>query len=149
MEDSSSQQQFLSRLLGPISLLLRYRDGMLGHFVKGVCQRVVQQSQDTQQQQVEGTPSGTGVITGEHDAGVPSPKENVAEVYVQALLLTLKSKDPASIVELVYSRTELRVLLLSAAEDIQKAVAGGHLTHLGNKLLHQVKLFGSESRDLY
>lgn len=128
MDEASAQQQHLARLLGPITLILRFRSGMLGQFVEGVSQRVVQQKEkmDTS-------------TSGKEDA--PAKRMNVAEVHMNVLLLVLKSKDPVSMVELVRSSSELQSKWVSAAEDIEKSVSGGHLSHLGSKLLHQVKLF--------
>ena len=59
---------------------------------------------------------------------------------MNALLLALKTKDPVSIVELVRSSDEMQITLLSAVVGIDQAVAGGHLAHLGSKLVHQAKL---------
>mmetsp|Transcript_21091 Transcript_21091/g.38139 ORF Transcript_21091/g.38139 Transcript_21091/m.38139 type:complete len:1184 (-) Transcript_21091:33-3584(-) len=138
MDDLTAQQQYLARLLGPITMLLRYRHGMFGHFLEGVCGRVVRQSQDTEQQEESTTSGKDASVTEQGDA--PSKKINVAEVHMKALLLVLKSKEPVSMVDLVRNNKQLKVILLSAAEDIQKTVSGGHLAHLGNKLLHQAKL---------
>lgn len=136
IDDLMVQQQYLARLLGPITVLLRYRGGMFGHFAGAICKRVVQHSQDPPQQD-EVTPSVKGV-TGQE--GAPCKKINAVEVHLKALLQVLKSKEPASIVDLVRNSDELPSILMSGTKVIQKAVSGGHLAHLGSKLLHQAKL---------
>jgi len=138
VDDSMVQQQYLARLLGPITVLLRYRPGMCGRFAEEIHKRVVQQSQDTPQQE-EGTPSGKdSSVTGRE--GTPSNKINTTEVHLEALLLVLKSKVPVSVADLVRSSNDLQDTLVSAAGGIHKSVSGGYLAHLGNKLLHQAKL---------
>mmetsp|Transcript_25518 Transcript_25518/g.48681 ORF Transcript_25518/g.48681 Transcript_25518/m.48681 type:complete len:203 (+) Transcript_25518:3-611(+) len=136
IDDLMVQQQYLARLLGPITVLLRYRGGMFGHFAGAICKRVVQHSQDPPQQD-EVNPSVKGV-TGQE--GAPCKKINAVEVHLKALLQVLKSKEPASIVDLVRNSDELPSILMSGTKVIQKAVSGGHLAHLGSKLLHQAKL---------
>ena len=127
MDDLEVQQQYLARLLGPITLLLRYRKGMFDQFIKAVTNRVTQQKETLVEE------------TGKED--VSSSKQiNVTEVLMKALLLVLKSKEPVSIVELVRDNKELQSTLLDAAEQMEKAVSRGHLSHLGNKIRHTVKL---------
>ena len=126
MDDLEIQQQYLAKLLGPITLLLRYRKGMFDQFIKVIVRRVTQQRETL----VEET----------EKEDVPSKQINVAEVLMKALLLVLKSKEPATIVELVRDNKELQSTLLDAAEQMEKAISGGHLSHLGNKIMHTVKL---------
>jgi len=127
MDDLEIQQQYLAKLLGPITLLLRYRKGMFDQFIKAVTCRVTQQKETLVEE------------TGKED--VSSSKQiNVTEVLMKALLLVLKSKEPVSTVELVRDNKELQSTLLDAAEQMEKTVSGGHLSHLGNKIRHTVKL---------
>jgi len=127
MDDLEVQQQYLARLLGPITLLLRYRKGVFDQFIKAITNRVTQQKETLVEE------------TGKED--VSSSKQiNVTEVLMKALLLVLKSKEPVSIVELVRDNKELQSTLLDAAEQIEKTVSGGHLSHLGNKIMHTVNL---------
>ncbi|KAL9183677.1 hypothetical protein ACHAXT_004533 [Thalassiosira profunda] len=126
MDDLVEQQQYLAQLLGPITLLLRYRKGMFRHFVEQISRRVL--LSQTQPQHENSS-----------EVGKSTKKMDVAEVHMKALLLVLKSKDPASIADLVRSSEELQTFLIAASEDIEKSVSGGHLSHLGNKLLHQAK----------
>mmetsp|Transcript_1828 Transcript_1828/g.3746 ORF Transcript_1828/g.3746 Transcript_1828/m.3746 type:complete len:331 (-) Transcript_1828:531-1523(-) len=141
MDDLEVQQQYLARLLGPITLLLRYRHGMFDRFLEEICRRVVvQRSQESKGgQQEECHSEGANGATQE---GVPSNRKiDVVEVHMKALLLVLKSKEPASFVDLVRgSDNGLEARLLSTVENIQKSVAGGHLGHLGSKLMHQANL---------
>jgi hypothetical protein len=133
--DDSQQHQYLARLLGPITLILRYRHGIFGHFVS---RRVVQVN-NTKEEQEEGKESH---VRDEFNVMEQQPGEtvNVEEVHMKALLLVLKSKDPASMADLVRSSNELQSTLLSSTKDIEKSVSGGHLAHLGSKLLHQAEL---------
>ena len=124
MDDLVEQQQYLARLLGPVTLLLRYRKGMFRHFVEQISRRVL--LSQTQPQH-------------ENSSDKSTKKMDVAEVHMKALLLVLKSKDPASIADLVRSSDELQTSLIAAAEGTEKSVSGGHLAHLGSKLLHQAK----------
>ena len=127
MDDLEIQQQYLAKLLGPITLLLRYRKGMFDQFIKAVTNRVTQQKETLVEE------------TGKED--VSSSKQiNVTEVLMKALLLVLKSKEPVSIVELVRDYEEIQTALLGAAEQMEKIVTGGHLSHLGSKIMHTVKL---------
>ena len=121
MDDLTVQHNFLARLLGPVTLLLRYRQGMFGQFIQDLSGRVVQQREEQKPDEE------------------PVKQINVAEVHMKALLLVLKSKDPASIVELVRSSNELQTDLLLCAEAMEKAV-GGHLNHISSKLVHRAKL---------
>ena len=132
MDDLEVQQQYLARLLGPITLLLRFRRGMFGQFVDAVSRRVIEQNKEQDKD------SNTAAL--EDQEGSQPSKTQVTEVHMNALLLVLKSKDPVSIVELVRNSNELQVSLLSAAEKIEQSVSGGHLAHLGSKLVHQTKL---------
>ena len=127
-------EQFLGRLLGPVTILLRYCRGMLENFVVRVTLRIVTESKENTASEC----SGSNVPVARKD--VSSNKVNTTEVLMKTLLLILKSKYPASLADLVRSCTDLSDTLLSAAVDIEKAVARGHLAHLGSKLLHQVKI---------
>ena len=133
MDDLEVQQQYLARLLGPITLLLRFRRGMFGQFVETVSRRVVQQNKEQDKD------SNTAALE-DQEGSQPSKTIQVAEVHMNALLLVLKSKVPVSIVELVRNSNELQVSLLSSAEKIEHSVSGRHLAHLGSKLVHQTKL---------
>jgi len=126
MDDLEIQQQYLAKLLGPITLLLRYRKGMFDQFITAITCRVTQQKE---------------ILVEETDKeDIPSKQINVTEVLMKALLLVLKSKEPTSIVELVRDNKELQSTLLNAAEQMEKTVSGGYLSHLGNKIRHTVKL---------
>ena len=127
-------EQFLARLLGPVTILLRYCRGMLEKFVARVTLQIVTESKESTASEC----SGSNVPVARED--VSSNKINTSEVLTKTLLLILKSKYPASIADLVRSCTGLSDTWLSAAVDIEKAVARGHLAHLGSKLLHQVKV---------
>ena len=133
MDDLEVQQQYLARLLGPITLLLRFRRGMFGQFVDAVSRRVIEQNKEQDKD------SNTAALE-DQEGSQPSKTIQVTEVHMNALLLVLKSKDPVSIVELVRNSNELQVSLLSSAEKIEQSVSGGHLAHLGSKLVHQAKL---------
>ena len=132
IDDSAAQQQYLACLLGPITLLLRYRHNMFMQFVERLSCRVVQQENGTQDSSKDANEM--------ESEGSKLKKIHVAEVKMKALLLVLKSKEPISIVDLVRNSPEVQKVLLSATEDIEKSVSGGHLAHLGNKLVHQAKL---------
>jgi hypothetical protein len=126
-------ENFIARLLGPVTILLRYCRGMLEMFVVRTSYRIVQECKDNSA--VERSSNNEVAATED----VSSNKVNVVGVLVKSLLLILKSKYPASMAELVRSDTNLSDNLLSAAVDVEKAVSKGHLAHLGSKLLHQVK----------
>ena len=127
MDDLVEEQQYLARLLGPVTLLLRYRKGMFRNFVEQISRRVLLSQTQPQHE------------NSSDKEGKSTKKMDVAEVHMKALLLVLKSKDPASIADLVRSSEELQTSLIAAAEGIEKSVSGGHLAHLGSKLLHQAK----------
>lgn len=129
VDDPEDQRHILARLLVPVTLLLRYRDGMFAKFLNVISSRVVQH-----------TLAAVKNSDGTEREGALSGKINAAEVNMNALLLVLKTKDPVSIVELVRSSDKMQITLLSAVVGIDQAVAGGHLAHLGSKLVHQAKL---------
>jgi hypothetical protein len=129
VDDPEDQRHILARLLVPVTLLLRYRDGMFAKFLNVISIRVVQH-----------TLAAVKNSDGTEREGAMSGKINAAEVNMNALLLVLKTKDTVSIVELVRSSDKMQITLLSAVVGIDQAVAGGHLAHLGSKLVHQAKL---------
>ncbi|KAL7554721.1 hypothetical protein ACHAWF_018248 [Thalassiosira exigua] len=132
MDDRTMQQQYLAKLLGPVFLLLRYRNGMLHQFLESLSLELVNQKETKQ--------DGDSALSGS-DSNAPISKNTAfAELLMKALLLLLKSKDPVSMADLIRSSNELQIKLLSIAEDIEKCVSKGHLAHLGSKLLHQAKL---------
>jgi hypothetical protein len=128
-DEPEDQRHILARLLVPVTLLLRYRDGMFAKFLNVISIRVVQH-----------TLAAVKNSDGTEREGAMSGKINAAEVNMNALLLVLKTKDTVSIVELVRSSDKMQITLLSAVVGIDQAVAGGHLAHLGSKLVHQAKL---------
>jgi pre-rRNA-processing protein IPI1 len=127
-EDSEDQLRVLMRLVRPIIVMLRYRDEMFAKFLKAISSRIVRQALATENDSKA------------EQESAPSGEINLAEVNIKALLLILKSKDPVSIVEFVRSNEELQLTLLFGMEEIDKAVSGGHLAHLGRKLIHHAKL---------
>ncbi|KAL7541907.1 hypothetical protein ACHAXR_011355 [Thalassiosira sp. AJA248-18] len=141
-DDLAVHPHYLARLLGPITVLLRFRSEIFGKFVEGVAQRIVQHTQ-AQHQEEDSASSGKGSNVMEQEC-TPSKNIHVAEVHMKALLLVLKSKDPISLADLVRSSNVLQDTLLSATESIEKSVSGRHLAHLGSKLLHQAKLLKQE-----
>ncbi len=128
-------ERSLARLLGPVTILLRYCHGILEKFIVRVSRRIVQECTENTAAEFSG---GSSEPTVKND--VSSHKTSVTEVLVKTLLLILKSKYPASITELVRSRSMLSDTLLSAAAEIEIAMSRGHLAHLGSKFSHQVKL---------
>lgn len=141
MDDNANQQQFLARLLGPVTILLRYRRGMFEKFVARGSRRIVQQNEDNAEAERSTTSSAARRDPNDIMDKELSIKVDAADVHIKTLLLMLKSTYPASIAELLRSSDELPATLLSAAVEIDKSVSRGHLAHLGSKLLHQVKLF--------
>ena len=133
MDDQSSQQQFLARLLGPTTLILRYRRGMFEQFVQAISSRVVENRK-------AGKHPDEDVVMMEGEDSEQTTRINATEVHMNALLLILKSKDPISMTDLIRSSEKLQETLLIATEDMEKSVAGGHLAHLGSKVVHQAKL---------
>ena len=125
----------LARLLGPVTILLRYCDGILEKFVVRVSRRIIQECKENTLVEC----GGSNEPTVKND-DISSHKTSVTEVLVKTLLLVLKSKYPASIAELVRSRGMSSDSLLSAAVEIEMALSRGHLAHLGSKFSHQVKL---------
>jgi hypothetical protein len=113
------QQVALMRLLEPIKLLLRYRQGrngrstMLAAFIAAICDKT-KWNEDTEKSRM-----------------------NSAEVNIHALLLILKAKDPVSVVQMIRNCNGLRLSLSTAMLVIGSAVKGGHLANLGRKLEHQ------------
>jgi hypothetical protein len=113
------QQVALMRLLEPIKLLLRYRQGrngkstMLAAFIAAICDKT-KWNEDAEKSRM-----------------------NSAEVNIHALLLILKAKDPVSVVQMIRNCNGLRLSLSTAMLVIGSAVKGGHLANLGRKLEHQ------------
>jgi hypothetical protein len=128
LDDHEDQLHIVVRLVRPVIVMLRYRDGMFAKFLKVVSSRIVQQALAAE------------IGSNAEKESAPSGKVNMAEVNIKALLLILKSRDPVSIVDLVRSSDKLQLALLSGMEGIDQAVAGGHLAHLGRKLTHHAKL---------
>ena len=110
-DDTESQQLYLAKLLGPVTILIRYRKGMLKQFLEAVSKRVADQS----------------------------TSETVVEIYMKAILMILKSKDPVSMTSMIQRCEDLQNVLLSVAKNMETIVSGGPLAHLGGKLLHNVK----------
>jgi hypothetical protein len=116
---AEDQQVALMRLLEPIKLLLRYRQGMtcnttmLAAFIAAICDKTKWTSTE-------------------------KSRMNSAEVNIQALILILKAKDPVSMVQMIRNCNGLRVSLATATRFICSTVSGGHLAHLGRKLEHQM-----------
>mmetsp|Transcript_30772 Transcript_30772/g.63946 ORF Transcript_30772/g.63946 Transcript_30772/m.63946 type:complete len:1296 (+) Transcript_30772:302-4189(+) len=133
-DDSIEQHLFLARMLGPATILLRYRDGMLKRYLKAVCQRI-SSLQGTKYQQKD---SSKAVESTESDSrGIST---NLAEIHMSALLLILKCKEPISISNLVVRNEDLKIALLEVSNEIEGLMKGGHLGYLSGKLQHQVKL---------
>ena len=118
---AEDQQVALMRLLEPIKLLLRYRQGMtcnttmLAAFIAAICDKTKWTSTE-------------------------KSRMNSAEVNIQALILILKARDPVSMVQMIRNCNGLRVSLATATRFICSTVSGGHLAHLGRKLEHQTDL---------
>ena len=110
-DDAESQQLYLAKLLGPVAVLLRHRKGMLKQFFDTVSKRV----------------------------GAQNTSETVVEIYMKAILMILKSKDPVPIASMIQQSDDLQKVLLSVAKSIETVVSGGPLAHLGGKLQHHVK----------
>ncbi len=110
-DDAESQQLYLAKLLGPVAVLLRHRKGMLKQFLETVSKRV----------------------------GAQNTSETVVEIYMKAILMILKSKDPMPITSMIQQSDDLQKVLLSVAKSIETVVSGGPLAHLGGKLQHHVK----------
>ena len=102
---------YLAKLLGPVAVLLRHRKGMLKQFFETVSKRV----------------------------GAQNTSETVVEIYMKAILMILKSKDPVPITSMIQQSDDLQKVLLSVAKSIETVVSGGPLAHLGGKLQHHVK----------
>lgn len=118
--DDLVQQQYLAKLLGPITLILRYRHGMLSLYLNSVSDHIADQSQS--------------------EVSSSSGRKSSSELHMKALMLVLKSKEPTSISSFVESNSTLQTTLLSVTDKIEKAVSNGHLSHLSEKLSHQAKL---------
>ena len=133
-DDSMTQQQFLARLLGPVTLIFRYRGGMLQSYLQEVPKRITRHS-DSQKQDFS-------TLTNEKkdESVIYGNGTDMAEVHMSALLLVLKSKEPASISSLIKRSEDLQKSLSLATAEIEHIVSGGHLAHLGGKLQHQAKM---------
>jgi len=118
-DDVEAQQLYLARLLGPVAVLLRYRKGMLKQFLETVSKRVTAQGSREQQSEA-------------------SNKSAVAEVYMKAIIMLLKSKDPVLMTSMIQRSDDLQKVMLSVAQTIETTVTGGPLALLGAKLQHLV-----------
>ena len=118
-DDVEAQQLYLARLLGPVAVLLRYRKGMLKQFLETVSKRVAAQGSREQQSEA-------------------SNKSAVAEVYMKAIIMLLKSKDPVLMTSMIQRSDDLQKVMLSVAQTIETTVTGGPLALLGAKLHHLV-----------
>lgn len=121
---AEDQQVALMRLLEPIKLLLRYRQGrtcdttMLAALIAAICDKT----------------------KWNEDASSENSRMNSVEVNIRALLLILKAKGPVSVVQMIRTCDGLRVSLATATCFICSTVSGGHLANLGRKLEHQSDL---------
>jgi hypothetical protein len=113
------QQEQTARLLGPVTLLLCYREGMLAKYLQEVSARISKLTQAKQ--------------------GSDSSSWATAEGLMKVLLLTLNSKQPASVSTIIIRHTELQKFLLLVSENIEKAVSSSHLMYLSEKLSHEAK----------
>ena len=120
-DDAESKQLYLAKLLGPVTVLLRYRKGMLQQFIETVSKRVVSEG------------------SGEQNDLSTSNSSAVVEINMNALLMILKSKDPVLMTNMIQRNYALQKVLLAAAQTIETTVSGGSLAHLGSKLHHYAK----------
>lgn len=108
---------FLAQLLGPAAVLFVSQQGLFLQFVEAACKRI-----------------NDGSIGRASDEGKVLDVDQ--SVYLRAVLLLLKSRDPISIAEVVRSDKDLKVRLLARLEDIEKSKGGP----IYEKCLHQIKL---------
>ena len=117
-DDTEAQQLYLAKLMGPVAVLLRYRKGMLQQFLETVSKRVAAQGMS----------------------------ETVVEIYMKAILMILKSKDPVLMTSMIQRSDDLQKVLLSVAKSMETIVSGGPLAHLGGKLQHHVNTICSSNQ---
>ena len=108
----------IARLLGPVSLILCFRGGILMGYLHEHSKKISKLIKDEE--------SGD------------SSSRLIADGLMKALLLLLRSKEPASISTLIHHQTNLQELLISLAETIEKLSAKTHLEHLSEQLTHEV-----------
>lgn len=107
-----------ARLLGPVTLILCFREGMLKRYLHEYSKRISALVVDEQ----KGDASSRLIENG----------------LMKALLLLLRSKEPASVSNLIRRQTDLPELLIPLAEAIEKVSAKSGLEHLSEQLTHEV-----------
>eukprot|EP00804_Cyclotella_cryptica_P001343 CCRYP_014109-RA/>CCRYP_014109-RA protein AED:0.27 eAED:0.27 QI:0/-1/0/1/-1/1/1/0/1182 len=117
--ENEIQQQLVARLLGPVTLILCFRDEMLSHFLHELRTRILKLSRT--------------------ERSSDSRSWTTIEIHMRTLLLLLTSKEPAAISTLIKQKATLQDLLLSVVEQIEKAVSTSHLMSLSEKLSHEAK----------
>lgn len=115
--DNEIQQQLIARLLGPVTLILCFRDGMLSNFLREISNRILKLTKT--------------------ERSSDSRSWRITEVHIKVLLLVLASKEPAAISNSIKCKASLQDLLLSVVEQIEKAVSQSHLMNIGEKLSHE------------
>ena len=113
------QQRVVAHLLGPISIILCYRDGMLMKYLQMYSERIANLTNDEQNNKY----SNSWIIV---------------EIHIITLLALLRSKVPTAVASLIQHQSDLQDLLLYFTNDIEKFVSKSHLKHLSETLSHEV-----------
>jgi hypothetical protein len=111
----NSQDEIIARLLGPVTLVLYFRDGLLKKYLQEYSQK---------SKQLNHKDDSSSML--------------IAEIQIKTLLLILKTKEPAAVFSLIRRQVDLQTELLSLVESIESNLANSHLLHLSEKLSHEV-----------
>jgi hypothetical protein len=108
----------IARLIGPVTLIFCFRDGMMTKYLHEIQKRISLLGSDKQ--------NGDSSVW--IDAGT----------QLKVLLVTLQSKEPASVCSLVKNQAGLKGLLQSLAGSLEQSVANTHLVTLSEKVSYEV-----------
>jgi hypothetical protein len=108
----------ITRLLGPVTLILCVRDGLMTKYLNEIQNKIS--------------------LLGNHEENGKSSAWLDAETQLKVLLIILQSKEPASVSSLVKNQPGLQGLLKSLAESIENSVTDTHLVTLSEKLSYEV-----------
>ncbi|KAL3791187.1 hypothetical protein ACHAWO_013618 [Cyclotella atomus] len=108
----------IGRLIGPVTLIFCFRDGMMTKYLHEIQKRISLLGSDKQ--------NGDSSVW--IDAGT----------QLKVLLVTLQSKEPASVCSLVKNQAGLKGLLQSLAGSLEQSVANTHLVTLSEKVSYEV-----------
>ena len=117
-QSEDHRRRIIAQFLGPITIILCYRDGMLMKYLQKHSEMIVNMTNDEQNR------DSNSLMT--------------VEINIMTLLAILRSKEPATASSLIQRQSDLQALLVQLTKNIEKCVSKSHLKHLSETLSHEV-----------